>query len=574
MKKQLLCFSLLIILVALFFSKRTAAQCIVINEIMVNATAANSDGTGPNAGEWTELYNNCNTPIDISCWAFGDAQEFIAFFPPGTIIPPGGFYMIGSSNSAVPVDLNLGSCNCVYTQVTVPPGINIGVFTNGNEQAVLLDDLGNYVDGVIWGGGQTPMNISGSDPSANCGSAAFNLNGINDFTSNNQLPGQGNNAVSDGCTMSRICDGSSTWVQTCAPNITPGASNGTPPQISFSNLGQTLCQGECINIYPNITGQYNSILWNFVGSNTPNITSDWAENICYQNIGNYDINVTLNYSCGNVQSIFDNYITVIPHQNPIINLDSIINICSGDSILLETNNNFSNYQWYINESQIINANQSTFFASNIGLYQVNTFDANGCSGFSNIIEIQNGASIINEPNNQSINIGENAQFNISAAGNNLIYQWQKLVNGDYQNLVDNTTYQGTQSNLLLLITPNVNLTNSQYRCIISDGLCSDTSEFVVLIVNSTVNIRDNIISKKNINIAPNPAESYFYITLKEECSNCILEINSIEGKIATTEKIKSKNQKINIESIKPGIYFLKISNQDSFESFSSKLIIK
>jgi hypothetical protein len=554
--------------------KNNFAQCIVINEIMVNATAANSDGTGPNAGEWTELYNSCNTPIDISCWAFGDAQEFIAFIPPGTIIPPGGFYMIGSSNSAVPVDLNLGSCNCVYTQVTVPPGINIGVFTNGNEQAVLLDDLGNYVDGVIWGGGQTPMNISGSDPSANCGSAAFNLNGINDFTSNNQLPGQGNNAVSDGCTMSRICDGSSTWVQTCAPNITPGASNGTPPQISFSNLGQTLCQGECINIYPNITGQYNSILWNFVGSNTPNITSDWAENICYQNIGNYDINVTLNYSCGNVQSIFDNYITVIPHQNPIINLDSIINICSGDSILLETNNNFSNYQWYINESQIINANQSTFFASNIGLYQVNTFDANGCSGFSNIIEIQNGASIINEPNNQSINIGENAQFNISAAGNNLIYQWQKLVNGDYQNLVDNTTYQGTQSNLLLLITPNVNLTNSQYRCIISDGLCSDTSEFVVLIVNSTVNIRDNIISKKNINIAPNPAESYFYITLKEECSNCILEINSIEGKIATTEKIKSKNQKINIESIKPGIYFLKISNQDSFESFSSKLIIK
>ncbi|MFN5629963.1 MAG: gliding motility-associated C-terminal domain-containing protein [Bacteroidota bacterium] len=414
MKKQLLCFSLLIILMALFLSKRTAAQCIVINEIMVNATTANSDGTGPNAGEWTELYNNCNTPIDISCWAFGDAQEFIAFIPPGTVIPPGGFYMIGSSNSGVPVDLNLGNCNCVYTQVTVPPGIEIGVFTNGNEQAVLLDDLGNYVDGVIWGGGQTPMNASGSDPSGNCGTATYNINGISDFPVSNQLPAQGG-SVED-CTMSRICDGSSTWIQTCAPNKTPGASNGTPPTVSFTSTSQSLCEGTCINFNPTFTGIITGWSWNFTGGNPATSFVQNPTNICYNIAGNYNASVTVTSACGNTTTNVPNYITVSTTPIPVIAGAPSGTVCNGTNVVLSTTSLFTNYQWNLNGVAIAGETSPTLSVSSSGNYTV-TCSNNPLCEQTSLAVVVNFSTIISPTITSDVtNVcpGQNATFSTTA----------------------------------------------------------------------------------------------------------------------------------------------------------------
>ena len=58
---------------------------LVINEILINATNANCDGSCmPNTGEWTELYNNSNSPINIGCYVLTDG-DWSATIPPGTI---------------------------------------------------------------------------------------------------------------------------------------------------------------------------------------------------------------------------------------------------------------------------------------------------------------------------------------------------------------------------------------------------------------------------------------------------------------------------------------------------------
>ena len=416
MKKQLLCFSLLIILVALFFSKRTVAQCIVINEIMVNALNANSDGTGPNSGEWTELYNNCNTPIDLSCWAFGDAQEFIAFIPPGTVIPPGGYYVIGSSNSGIPIDLNVATCGCVYELPNATPGSTIGVFSNPAEQVGLFDDLGNYVDAIIWGGGQLPANTLGLDPSGNCPSINFNFTSVNDFTPNNQLPGQGNNAVSDDCTMSRICDGSSTWIQTCAPNKTPGASNGTPPTVSFTSSSQNLCEGTCINFNPTFTGIITGWSWSFAGGNPATSFVQNPTNICYNATGNYSATVTVTSACGNTTATVPNYITVNPASIPVIAGAPVGPVCNGTNVVLSTTTLFLNYQWNLNGVAIAGETSPTLSVSSSGNYTVTCSNNPSCE-LTSSAETVNFSTITSPTITSDVtNVcpGQNATFSTTA----------------------------------------------------------------------------------------------------------------------------------------------------------------
>jgi gliding motility-associated-like protein len=417
MKKKILFFSFLVLMMTLYTSKKTKAQCIVINEIMINATTANSDGVGPNAGEWTELYNNCNTPIDISCWAYGDGQEFIAFIPPGTILQPGGFYVIGSINSGVPIDLNLATCNCVFeSQNPLPPSIGetIGVFSNPAEQAGLFDDLGNFVDGIIWGGGQLPANSTGVDPSGNCPSINFNFTTLNVFTSGNQLPAQGSS--SEDCTMSRICDGSTTWIQTCAPNKTPGTTNGTPPTVSFAASSQNLCEGSCVNYIPTFTGVITDWSWSFEGANPATSFVQNPTNICYPTNGNYDVEITVTSACGNTTTTELNYVTVNSTPTPVISGAPASIVCSGTNVVLSTTNLFLNYQWNIDGVAIPGATSSTLSVSNSGSYTVTCSNNPSCAQTSSAVTV-NFSTITSPVITADVTIvcpGQNATFSTTS----------------------------------------------------------------------------------------------------------------------------------------------------------------
>ena len=134
------------ILSALVFS--TTAQCVVINEIMVNPAGGCDDSCMPSTEEWLELYNTCPDAVDLSCFVLTDG-DFSVTFPSGTIIGGFGYFVIGSVNSLVPIDLDIATCGCTSGAGTV-----IGVYTNSNEQVVLTDPTGVYQDAIYWGTGQ------------------------------------------------------------------------------------------------------------------------------------------------------------------------------------------------------------------------------------------------------------------------------------------------------------------------------------------------------------------------------------------------------------------------------------
>ena len=84
-------------------------------------------------------------------------------------------------------------------------------------------------------------------------------------------------------------------------------------------------------------------------------------------------------------------------------------------------------------------------------------------------------------------------------------------------------------------------------------------------------------TNSNIQVYPNPANDFLSIIISEPYSDEIkIEISDIAGKIVYTSTIDAKSEnnleQINLSSIKPGAYLIRLSNKDN--TITRKIDIK
>lgn len=108
----------------------TSTAPVVINEF-------NYDDSSTDDLEFIELYNRTSSPVDISGWSLvGDDSNGINFtevFPAGTIIAPGGYFVLG--------DTGVPNVNIVRAS---------GFLQNSNESITLFDGAAAIVDTLIY----------------------------------------------------------------------------------------------------------------------------------------------------------------------------------------------------------------------------------------------------------------------------------------------------------------------------------------------------------------------------------------------------------------------------------------
>ncbi|MFN0202013.1 MAG: lamin tail domain-containing protein [Bacteroidia bacterium] len=240
----------------LIYISETLAQCttsfrdVVINEITPDP--GNYDGQG---AEWTELYNQTTTAVDVSHWVLTDGEEIIVF-PNATTIPANGYLLIYNGNyfsctscnwdpsissllstgtGAVPA-IDLATCNCTNQ---ASPAFAV-TWDNGGatDRVALFNCNAQIVDAVYWGNGEKEEIPSNPilESSSNYGAAAFLEAAPYNFAPalNWSIPAltdpRWDNTGQDivGCTTSksRISDGSSTWISDFYPS--PAQTNTTP----------------------------------------------------------------------------------------------------------------------------------------------------------------------------------------------------------------------------------------------------------------------------------------------------------------------------------------------------------
>ena len=165
------------------------------------------------------------------------------------------------------------------------------------------------------------------------------------------------------------------------------------------------------------------------------------------------------------------------------------------------------------------------------------------------------SSTITQPASQSINISNNAQFIVGSSGSNAIYQWQTNLGFGFQNLNNAGQYNGTTSSTLSVTNLSMSNNNQVFRCIVSSGSCTDTSDVAVLTVVNNVGFND--LSTSKLSIYPNPTNGDFTITGLELLGTVSsLTLTDMNGKVVKV--LDTKATKFSMASIKPGVYFLNI----------------
>jgi hypothetical protein len=263
----------------------------------------------------------------------------------------------------------------------------------------------------------------------------------------------------------------------------------------------------------------------------------------------------------------------------VVDIGSVTNI--GSSIYTHVVNVLDNGFAY----QYINGTLSSTLACPLAVIGDNTGsliiaglfpDASGCVNFNGkiddigiwnraltqqeIIDLYNGCqlSVNTQPTNQTINVNNNAQFVVSSSDPSATYQWQTDLGVGYQNLNSVGQYSGTTTNTLTVSNVTMSNNNQPFRCIISSGSCSDTSNVVVLTVNNNVGINET--TQENLfSVFPNPAQSVINVKADSKLIGEPYTVIDNTGRVVLSGKINSKNTVIELTNLSGGNYLFSVA---------------
>jgi hypothetical protein len=179
--------------------------------------------------------------------------------------------------------------------------------------------------------------------------------------------------------------------------------------------------------------------------------------------------------------------------------------------------------------------------------------------YQEITDLYNGCqlSVSTQPINQAVNISNNAQFTTASSDPLATYQWQTDLGVGFQNLNSVGQYSGTANDTLTISNTTLSNNNQPFRCIISSGSCTDTSNVAVLTVNNNVGIneftQDNLFS-----VYPNPAKSQINVKADAKLLGSVYSIYDNTGKFVLSGKINSENTVIDLGNLSGGIYLFSV----------------
>ena len=176
-----------------------------------------------------------------------------------------------------------------------------------------------------------------------------------------------------------------------------------------------------------------------------------------------------------------------------------------------------------------------------------------------ITALYNGCqlSVSNQPTNQAININNTAQFIVGSSDTNATYQWQTNLGVGFQNLNNAGQYSGTAKDTLMVSNVSMSNNNQQFRCIINNGSCTDTSNIAVLSVNNNVGI--NELAQKNLfSVFPNPAKNTMHVKADHKLIGSVFTIYDNIGKAVKSGKLNAANTTIDLSNLSGGIYLFSV----------------
>ncbi len=260
--------------------------------------------------------------------------------------------------------------------------------------------------------------------------------------------------------------------------------------ITTNPVSQNVCEGEEVTFNIEAAGSDLSYQWK-KGATNVGIDSD-TYTIASATIADAgDITCVVTDICNNTIISEIAVLTFNTSSVAISVQPSNVTVCEGEQVDFSiTASNGTGFQWQKNGEDISGANTSTYsiayvVAGNAGNY---TCKVSGACGILTsdvaVLTIPANVAISIHPVSQFKCLGENTTITVAAAGEELLYQWQK----DGVNMVDEGEVSGTNTNNLVL--SNIGAINlAEYACIVSGSCGADvTSNVAILAIPAEVAI--------------------------------------------------------------------------------------
>ena len=172
-------------------------------------------------------------------------------------------------------------------------------------------------------------------------------------------------------------------------------------------------------------------------------------------------------------------------------------------------------------------------------------------------DVTGSPASVSQPTNQTITVNNNAQFVVGSSDPGATYQWQTDLGVGFQNLNSVGQYSGTTNDTLTVSNVSLSNNNQPFRCIVSSGSCSDTSNVAVLTVNNNVGIIETS-QDKLFSVFPNPTQSVINVKADGKLIGSVYSIYDNTGRIVLTGKLNSENTTIELGNLSGGIYMLSV----------------
>ena len=147
------------------------------------------------------------------------------------------------------------------------------------------------------------------------------------------------------------------------------------PQASFITDDQSICETNCIQ-FVNQSVSGTSYSWIFAGGNPATSTAASPGTICYPTAGNYDVTLITTNALGSDTLLQPAFISVATSPGVFTVTQS------GDSLIAPQG--YDSYQWFYNNSPIIDDTLYYHVATQNGDYSVVVENVNGCQSGVNI----------------------------------------------------------------------------------------------------------------------------------------------------------------------------------------------
>ncbi len=185
-----------------------------------------------------------------------------------------------------------------------------------------------------------------------------------------------------------------------------------------------LCKGQSIVLTAEVVG----------GTGTPPFTYYWYGPVGLSSTNGFItetplVTTTYYVDVTDKNGLTDNaslVVTVNQGTLPVIKANGSLNLCEGQSVVLETTFNFSAYQWKKDNVDIPNEMSKSYTANSAGSYSVFVTDNGGCSGTSNQLIVKvNPLPNVTITAIGSTTICKGKTTTLQANNNFSSYQWKK-----------------------------------------------------------------------------------------------------------------------------------------------------